>query len=144
MGEEGASGDASWGTEGAADGAASPDAWAPRVGSCPARWSAGATAGRSDCAAAPFAGEPVIQRISAAPCGSSGALSAVAASAVLATVKPGEKERTQLSYNREGVGRSRPPEVLITRWEHLFSSALLPSQRQHILLMRDAAQCYLL
>lgn len=55
----------------------------PRGGSSQAHWSAGETAVGFDCAAAPFADEPLIQRISAAPCENSGVLSATVVSAAL-------------------------------------------------------------
>lgn len=86
-----ASGGASLGTAGAADGAVGLDVLVPRAGSFQAHRSAGEVAVGFDCAAAPFADEPLIQRISAVPCENSGVLSATAVSAALTTSKMGKK-----------------------------------------------------
>lgn len=96
VGEVVASGGASWGTVGAADEAVSLGVLVPRGGSSQAHWSAGGAAGGFDCAAAPFADEPLIQHISAVPCGNSGVPSATVVSAALTTSKRGEKGQSEV------------------------------------------------
>lgn len=90
-------GGASSGTAGAADAAVSLGVLVPQGGSSPAHWSAGETAVGFDCAAAPFADEPLIQRISAVPCENSGVLSATVVSAALTMSKiEGEKRQSKV------------------------------------------------
>lgn len=98
MGEAAASGGASWGTGGAAGGAATLDEPLSPGGSARAPPSAGGAAGGSGCAAAPFAAEPLIRRISAAPCGNSGVPSATAVSAAPATSKTGKIKKILEDY----------------------------------------------
>lgn len=95
MGEEAASDGASWGMGVAAGGAATPDVPLCPGGSARAPPSAGGAAGGSGCAAAPFAAEPLIRRISAAPCGSSGVPSAAAVAAAPAAAKTGKENTKQ-------------------------------------------------
>lgn len=82
---------------GAADEAVSLDVLLPQGGSSQAHWSAGEAAVGFDCAAAPFADEPLIQHISAVPCENSGVPSATVVSAALTMSKiEGEKRQSKV------------------------------------------------
>lgn len=79
---------------GAADEAVTLDVLVPQGGSSQAHWSAGEAAVGFDCAAAPFADEPLIQHISAVPCENSGVLLATVVSAALTISKIGGKRQS--------------------------------------------------